>query len=140
MPSKNPLNTGTVNLDETLTVTGVSTLTGGATAGGTWIRGGTGAITTTSGAGAVPVTGSVHEVTTTGVGDALTLADGTAGQRLSIVYVAEGAGTDTAILTPTTLAGGTTITYNNLGDTSDLVFSSTGGWHVLGLGGAAAVA
>jgi|1_EtaG_2_1085319.scaffolds.fasta_scaffold00826_5 hypothetical protein len=96
--------------------------------------------TTTSGAGAVAITGGVHEVTTTGTGDALTLANGTAGQRLCVVYVAEGAGGDTAVITPATLAGGSTITLNNLGDSCDLVYSSTGGWYVLGLGGAAAVA
>jgi len=134
------VDAGTVTFDETLLVTGITTLTGGSVNGAKWIRGGTGAITTTSGPGAVAVTGSVHEVTTTGTGDALTLANGTAGQRLSILYVAEGAGADTAVLTPTTLAGGTTITFNNVGDTADLIYSSTGGWHVLGLGGAAAVA
>jgi len=96
--------------------------------------------TTSSGAGAVAVTGSMHEVTTTGTGDALTLANGTAGQRLSVVYAAEGAGGDTAVITPTTLAGGTTITLNDLGDSADLIYSATGGWYVLGLGGAAAVA
>jgi len=96
--------------------------------------------TTTSGAGAVAITGGVHEVTTTGTGDALTLANGTAGQRLCVVYVAEGAGGDTAVITPATFAGGSTITLNNLGDSCDLVYSSTGGWYVLGLGGAAAVA
>ena len=97
-------------------------------------------ITSSSGAGAVAITSGVHEVTTTGTGDALTLANGTAGQRLCVVYVAEGAGGDTAVITPTTLAGGSTITLNNLGDSCDLVYSSTGGWYVLGLGGAAAVA
>jgi len=97
-------------------------------------------ITSSSGAGAVAITSGVHEVTTTGTGDALTLANGTAGQRLCVVYVAEGAGGDTAVITPTTFAGGSTITLNDLGDSCDLVYSSTGGWYVLGLGGAAAVA
>jgi len=97
-------------------------------------------IKTSSGAGAVSILGGVHEVTTTGTGDALTLDNGNAGQRLCIVYVAEGNGADTAIITPTTLAGGSTITLNALGDSCDLVYSSTGGWYVLGLGGTAAVA
>lgn len=95
-------------------------------------------ITSTSGAGAVAITGRVHEITTTGTGDALTLADGTAGQQLTVIYVAEGAGSDTAVLTPTTFAGGTTITFNALGDSADLTFSSTGGWYMHG--GTAAVA
>lgn len=124
----------------TLGVTGLSTLTGGATIGGALIQGGTGAITSTSGAGAVAVTGQIHEVTTTGTGDALTLANGTAGQRLTVIYVAEGAGGDTAVITPTTLAGGSTITLNALGDSADIQYSATGGWYVLGLGGSAAVA
>ena len=92
----------------------------------------TGTATASSGAGAVAITGSIHEVTTSGIGDALTLADGVAGQKLTILYVAEGGGTDTAILTPTTLAGGATITFNALGDSADLTFSSTGGWYMHG--------
>ena len=120
---------GTVTIDETLTVTaGYAGTHIGAT------------ITSTTGADAVAITGTLHEVTTTGTGDALTLANGTAGQRLKVIYVAEGAGADTAVITPTTLAGGSTITLNALGDSCDLVYSSTGGWYVLGLGGAAAVA
>lgn len=126
-------------ISTTLDVTGVSSLTGGATIGGALIQGGTGAITASSGAGAVAVTGQIHEVSTTGTGDALTLADGTAGQRLSVLYVAETAGGDTGVITPTTLAGGTAITLNALGDSADLVFSATGGWYVLGLGGTSAV-
>lgn len=89
-------------------------------------------ISSSSGAAAVPVTHTIHEITTTGTGDALTLADGTAGQRLTLLYVAEAAGGDTAVLTPTTLAGGTTITFNTLGDSADLTFSSTGGWYMHG--------
>jgi hypothetical protein len=95
-------------------------------------------ITTSSGAGAVAITGASHEVTTTGTGDALTLANGTAGQRLSVVYVAEGAGGDTAVLTPTTFAGGATITFNALGDSAYLEYHTTGGWYMMG--GTAAVA
>ena len=123
------VDAGTVTFDETLTVTGGYA--------GTFIGA---TITATTGAGAVAVTGTSHEVTTSGTGDALTLANGTAGQKLSVVYVAEGAGGDTAIITPTTLAGGGTITLTDLGDSCDLEYHTTGGWYVLGLGGAAAVA
>jgi len=88
--------------------------------------------TTSSGAAAVPITSSTHEITTSGIGDALTLVDGTAGQHLMLVYVAEGAGTDTAILTPTTLAGAsTTITFNAVGDSAHLIYTSVG-WAFLG--------
>lgn len=84
--------------------------------------------TTSSGAGAVGVTGSIHEITTTGVGNALTLANGTEGQRLFIVYVAEGAGTDTAILTPTSMGNGTTVTFAVVGDNVSGVFTN-GKWY-----------
>ena len=97
-------------------------------------------ITSSSGAAAVPITGRIHEIITTGTGDALTLVDGEEGQRITLLYVDETAPADTAILTPTTLAGGSTITFNDLGDSAELVYSSTGGWYVVGLGGAAAVA
>ena len=84
--------------------------------------------TTSSGAGAIAVTGSIHEITTTGVGNALTLANGTEGQRLFIVYVAEGAGTDTAVLTPTSMGNGTTVTFNVVGDNASGVFTN-GKWY-----------
>lgn len=80
--------------------------------------------TTSSGAGAIGVTGSIHEITTTGIGDALTLADGVEGQRLTIVYVAEGAGTDTAVLTPTNFGSGTTITFATIGQSARLLFTN----------------
>ncbi len=100
---------------------------------------GTSTTTVTSGAGAVAITGTIHEVTTEGTGDALTLADGAEGQELFIVYVAEDSGTDTAILTPDSFGGGSTITFNNVGDTATIKFTNSN-WYVKGLGGAAAVA
>ena len=87
--------------------------------------------TATSGADAVAVTGSIHEVTTTGTGDALTLIDGTEGQRLVVAYIAEGAGGDTAILTPTSFGGGATITFNAIGDSADLIFTNSN-WYMIG--------
>lgn len=89
--------------------------------------------TTSSGAAAIPLTGTVHEITTTGVGNALTLANGTDKQHLFIIYVAESAGADTAVLTPTTLAGGNTITFNDLGDAVHLLYSTNGGWYIVGI-------
>lgn len=112
----------------TLTASGTTTLSGAVIEDAT---------TASSGAAAVPVTGRIHEITTTGTGDALTLADGTEGQMLTLVYVAEGAGGDTAVLTPSNLAGGTTITFNALGDAANLIFTA-GAWYFLG--GAAVVA
>ena len=85
------------------------------------------ATTSLSGAGAVAITGRIHEITTTGT-DALTLADGTEGQRLSVVMVADGGD---GTLTPTNLAGGTTITFAAVGDTAELLFTN-GAWYMMG--------
>ena len=91
--------------------------------------------TATTGAGAVAVTGSIHEITTNATGNALTLADGIEGQLLRIVYVAEGAGADTAVLTPTNLAGApTTITFAVLGDAVTLLFTAAT-WFIVGANG-----
>lgn len=117
---------GDVVFDEDFTVGGAQK--------GKIIRSG---ITATSTAGAIAVTGTSHEITSDGA-NAMTLANGTHGQRLSIVYVAENAGGDVATLTPTTLAGGTTITFNDLGDSAYLEYHTTGGWYMMG--GTAAIA
>ena len=88
---------------------------------------------TSSGAGAIAITDLSHQITSTATGNAMTLANGSNGQILNILYVAEAAGADTAILTPTTLAGGATITFNTLGDSCQLTYSTTGGWHITGI-------
>lgn len=84
----------------------------------------TGSIQALSGAGAVDVTSLITEVTTTAA-DALTLADGTAGQIKIITMVADGGD---GTLTPTTFANGSTITFNDVGDSVMLVYNSTVGW------------
>jgi len=94
-----------------------------------------GTVSTRSGAGAVPVTNSVCELTTSGTGQAITLADGVLGQLLTIVYRAEGAGADTAVLTPANRAGYSTITFNALGDTVTLLFTGAGAWYIVGVRG-----
>ena len=86
--------------------------------------------TTSSGAGAVAITGAIHEITTTGA-DALTLADGTEGQVLRIVMVADGGN---GTLTPSNLAGGTTITFNDVGDAVTLLFTNSN-WFIVGQNG-----
>lgn len=121
-----------VSGDATIANTGALTVTGstGAFAVGTTF--GTASTTVTSGAGAVAITGAIHEITTTGTGDAMTLADGAEGQHLHVVYVAEGAGGDTAVLTPSNLAGAnTTVTFTDLGDSAHLLFTA-GTWFFLG--------
>jgi hypothetical protein len=94
-----------------------------------------GTVQALSGPGAVNVTQLTTAFTSTGTGDALTLADGVAGQLKMIVYVAEAAGADTGILTPTNLGAGTTITFNDVGDSVTLQFIGTD-WWVIGLRGA----
>jgi hypothetical protein len=99
--------------------------------------------TTQSGAGEYPFaidpTSRLHRITSDATGNALTLAAGTQGHMMTIIYVAEAAGADTAILTPASLAGGTTITFNGLGDAVEIIYDTTvGAWYVLG--GSAVVA
>ena len=101
-------------------------------------NGGTGASATVqalSGAGAVNITSLATAFTSTGAGNALTLADGAQGQLKTIIYVAEAAGGDTGVLTPTNLGSGTTITFNAVGDSVTLQFAGTD-WWVVGFRGA----
>jgi hypothetical protein len=94
-----------------------------------------GAVQALSGPGAVNVTQLTTAFTSTGTGDALTLADGVAGQLKTIVYVAEAAGGDTGVLTPTNLGSATTITFNAVGDSVTLQFIGAD-WWVIGFRGA----
>jgi hypothetical protein len=101
-------------------------------------NGGTGASGTVqalSGPGAVNITSLATAFTSTAAGNALTLADGAAGQLKTIIYVAEAAGGDTGVLTPTNLGSATTITFNAVGDSVILQFAGTD-WWVIGLRGA----
>lgn len=143
---------GTVN---GLTLTGTVTTTGSLTLGGTLVlssppaiggvapAAGTftdltindkiiGAIQSLSGAGAVNLTDPVTTITSTGA-NALTLANGTAGQVKYIVMIVDGGD---ATLTPTTMIGGTTITFDAVGDACTLLYTSAG-WAVIGISGAA---
>ena len=87
-----------------------------------------GTVQALSGAGAVDVTSLITQVTTTGA-DALTLANGANGQLKIITMVADGGD---GTLTPTTFANGSTITFNDVGDSAILVYNTTGGWAVVG--------
>lgn len=84
---------------------------------------------TRSGPGAVSVTKDTTLVTSTGVGDALTLANGTAGQIKHIIHDVDGG---SAVLTPTTKTGYSTITFTNAGDAVTLEYVATRGWIVVG--------
>jgi hypothetical protein len=85
-----------------------------------------------SGAGAISVATSATALTTTGVAQALTLANGVNGQIKAIAHVSRGSGTGTAVLTPTTANGFTTITFTAVGDSVALQYFTTGGWCIIG--------
>jgi hypothetical protein len=91
-----------------------------------------GGIQALSGAGAIGLTSKITKWTTTGAGNAGTLADGVQGQEKIIVHVVDGG---SGVLTPTNLANGTTITFTNVGEAAHLVFMNTE-WHVVALYGA----
>lgn len=88
-----------------------------------------------SGAGAVNLTAQVTAFTSTGGAQALTLADGTPGQRKTIIHEVDGG---SGVLTPTTKTGFTTITFTAVGESAVLVFLATRGWMIESLRGAVA--
>lgn len=110
-----------------------ATLSGNLTVSGTGTSSFAGIVTestdTLSGAGAVSVTKTVTKFTSTGSGQALTLANGTEGQIKRIVHVVDGG---SGVLTPTTKTGYSTITFTNAGDTVTLEYVATQGWLVIG--------
>jgi hypothetical protein len=81
-----------------------------------------------SGAGAVNLTDMMTSLTTTGASQALTLANGTVGQIKIITHTVDGG---SAVLTPTTEIGFSTITFTAAGDTVMLVYTSAG-WAIIG--------
>jgi len=87
-----------------------------------------------SGAGAVDVTNAFTQLTTTGAAQALTLADGTVGEIKIISHAVDGG---SAVLTPTTKIGFSTITFTAVGDSAMLVYTSAG-WDIVALNGAVA--
>lgn len=87
-----------------------------------------------SGAGAVGVTTTLTSLTTTGAAQALTLANGTVGQLKTIVHVVDGG---SAVLTPTTKIGFSTITFTAVGESATLVYTAAG-WAIVALNGAVA--
>jgi hypothetical protein len=87
-----------------------------------------------SGAGAVDITNAFTALTTTGATQALTLANGTVGEIKIISHVVDGG---SAVLTPTTALGFTTITFTAAGDSAMLVYTAAG-WDIVALNGATA--
>ena len=81
-----------------------------------------GSVQTISGPGAIDVTSLHTEITTTGA-DAYTLANGVVGQIKIISMVVDGGD---ATVTPTTLANGTTITFDAVHDNVTLMYGANG--------------
>ena len=124
-----PNATGTISLignTETLTnKTLTSPTINGAALGGALTGAVIGGVQALSGAGAANNTRLTTQLTTTGSNQAITLANGTNGQIKIVTMVVDGGD---AILTPSTFANGTSITFNDVGDTVLLVYNTTGGW------------
>ena len=87
----------------------------------------TGSVQALSGAGACNTTTLITQVTTTGA-EALTLANGTNGQIKIITMVVDGG---IGTLTPATFANGTTLAFDDVGDSAMLVYNTTGGWALI---------
>ena len=94
----------------------------------------TGGVQALSGAGAVNVTDLITSLTTTGATQALTLANGVAGQLKTVVHTVDGG---SAVLTPTTKIGFSTITFTAVGESATLVYTAAG-WAIVALNGAVA--
>lgn len=114
-----------ITIDSTTGATTVDASFGSAVVGGTQAL---------SGAGAVNVTTMLTSLTTTGAAQALTLANGAVGQIKMIVHAVDGG---SAVLTPTTKIGFSTITFTNVGDAATLVYTAAG-WAIVGISGAVA--
>lgn len=80
-----------------------------------------------SGAGAVDITNAFTSLTTSGVSQALTLANGVVGELKYIVHAVDGG---SAVLTPTTKIGFSTVTFAAVGDSVTLIYTSAG-WAIL---------
>ncbi len=80
-----------------------------------------------SGAGAISLN-TLHTALTTTGAQAQTLANGVAGQIKTISMVSDGGD---GTLTPATFANGSTITFNDVGDSVMLIYNTTGGWALI---------
>ena len=109
----------TISVSSTTGAVTVTSSTGDATVMGTQ---------SLSGAGAVDITNTFTSLTTTGAAQALTLANGSTGQLKIITHTVDGG---SAVLTPTTKIGFSTITFTAVGDSVMLVYTSAG-WAIVG--------
>ena len=93
-----------------------------------------------TGPGAVDIVTPTTKIMANAVGNAMTLANGTfTGQRKIATLVSKVGGADTAVITPTALAGGTTITFSNVFDGIELEWNGAA-WDVVGYSGLTVIA
>ena len=85
-----------------------------------------------SGPGAIDVTSLITEITTTGA-DAYTLVNGILGQ-VKIILAADVSG-GTGTVTPTNVQGGTTLTFDAVGESITLIYTSLGWMRTAGAAG-----
>lgn len=103
----------------------LTTVAGNFTAAGAYI----GSTQALSGAGAANVTTETTKITSTGVADAITLADGTNGQIKRVIHDVDGG---SFVLTPTTRNNWSSFTSTAAGESITLQFVTTRGWTVVG--------
>jgi len=117
--------------DMTLTAAGdlTTAVTGTLTVTGSFVYGGVQDIAAGGTTTAVVLTNQVVTVGADAGGDIVTIANGTAGQILYLIC-ADASGTTT--ITPATFNGGTSITFDAVGDSVTLVYVATLGWSIVG--------
>lgn len=120
--------TGPVRSQNGFQTVSINSTTGAVTTGATFGNDIVLSTQSLSGAGAVDITNAFTSLTTTGAAQALTLANGTVGEIKVIVHTVDGG---SAVLTPTTALGFTTMTFTNAGDSITLVYTSAG-WAIIG--------
>lgn len=116
------LDVVTGDQDVTVTLSGDVTLPAGTLLNGVGANG----VQSLSGAGAINITQPITAWTTTST-DAGTLADGAEGQLKFITMVADGGD---GTLTPSNFGGGSTITFNDVGDSVLLMFTGSN-WYII---------
>ena len=128
------LITTACNVDSTDLSTGSIQTAGGMAIAKSLTVGGhlnTATVNTSTGSGALNIAGSICFLNTTG-GGAMTIPDGIQGQRLTLIFLTDAGN---ATVTPDSVFGYSTITFANIGEAAELVFSS-GVWLVTAVQGA----
>jgi len=92
---------------------------------------GTGIQAYTSATSTLTATGGLILMTTGGTATTPALANGVAGQMLTIVLDVDGGGI--SVITPATKTGYASVTLTDVGDTVSFIYTTTRGWIVTGM-------